>query len=123
MKAAFAILLVLHGLAHTMLLIGLAGFTPHDTTSKILFFGNNKPGSSIMWVFAFLHLGLGTGFIASGYGLLKQLDWASSTLFMVAIFATIISALWVRQAVGGLIINGLILVVLLTPTLRSMVML
>ena len=102
MRIVFAVFLFVHGFAHGVGFLTVAGIVEDETSEGHAFLlDGREPGDPIMWVFAVVWLACLAGLVAAGIGVLREASWALPVLIGATAVSTILGLMWVRQARSG----------------------
>jgi len=120
LKVLFAILLIMHGLAH---MTGPRGFWSSGSQAFAekawLFSKGVTPHSAVGWAFGLVWLVAVAGFVGAGLGLLFGQDWWPTLAVAAAVVSLVAIIPWVRVvppgAWAGACFDLVILVALLLP--------
>ena len=117
MKIAFAVFLIIHGFAHGVGFLTVSGIVkdennPSEPTFLLTGFEADHwifKVMAIIWLIPF------AGFVAAGFGVIQETDWALTTIVASTVISTILSLIWVKAAPFGLVANAIVIAVLLIP--------
>ena len=117
MKIAFAVFLIIHGLAHGVGALTVSGIVkdennPTDPTFLLTGFDSGHWIFKLMAVVWLLPL---IGFVVGGIGVIQEADWALAVIITSTARSTILSLIWVKAAPFGLVANLIVIAVLLIP--------
>jgi hypothetical protein len=117
MKIAFAVFLIIHGLAHGVGSLTVSGIVkdennPSDPTFLLTGFDSGHWIFKLMAVVWLLPL---VGFVLGGIGVIQETDWALTVIIVSTVLSTILSLIWVKAAPFGLVANLIVIAVLLIP--------
>lgn len=117
MRIAFAVFLIIHGLAHGVGALTVSGIvkdenTPSDPTFLLTGFDSSHWIFKLMAVIWLLPL---IGFVVGGIGVIQEADWALGVIVASTVLSTILSLIWVKAAPFGLVANLIVIAVLLVP--------
>jgi hypothetical protein len=108
----FGILLILHGFAHLPGVLGSWNIGTFEDVSRrpnILLQHASEP---ILYLLGLIYLVAGVTFIAAGFGLLRRASWWLTALAIALPLSFLVTILWWRDAILGLVINTIVLMVL-----------
>ena len=117
MRTAFAVLLIVHGLAHGVGALTVSGIVkdenaPSDPTFLLTGFDSSHWIFKLMAVIWLLPL---IGFVFAGIGVIQEADWARTVIIVSTVLSTILSLIWVKAAPFGLVANLVVIAVLVIP--------
>ncbi len=117
MRIAFAVFLIVHGLAHGVGALTVSGIVkdennPSDPTFLLTGFDSGHWVFRLMAVVWLLPL---IGFVLAGIGVFQEADWALTVIIVSTALSTILSVIWVKAAPFGLVANLIIIGVLIVP--------
>jgi hypothetical protein len=108
----FGIFLILHGFAHLPGVLGswnLGDFEDVSRQPNILL---NHASDGVIYLLGALYLVAGVSFIAAGIGLLRRASWWLMALAVALPLSFLVTTLWWRDAMIGLVLNLIVLAVL-----------
>jgi hypothetical protein len=124
MRVAFAVLVLVHALAHGVGFLTqtfLVGVEDTTTNPAFLISGFERDHRFVR-LLGVLWLIIGIGFVAAGIGLLQEADWTLPLLVVSTGASTALSIMWVKEAPFGLVANVIIIAILLIPALHDRVL-
>ncbi len=124
MRIAFAVFLLIHGLAHVVGSLTTTGIIKDEKASPVpsLVLSNLRPGGWPLCLFGIGWLLAAAAFAAAGVGVLQHDDWALTIVIVATAVSTVLSLLWVREAPLGIVANAVVVGALVIPAIRDRVL-
>jgi hypothetical protein len=113
------VLMILHGIAHGPGVLGswnLATFEDVSRQPNILL---EHAGDGVIFLLGALYLLAGLGFVVAGAATLLRVAWWPRIATAAVLLSLVVTTLWWRDAIAGLVINMALLAVLAGVALRS----
>ena len=123
MRIAFAVFLFVHGFAHVVGFLTVAGIVKDDDTSAVpsLVLGDLEPDGWPLRLLGVVWLLTAAGFVVAGVGILQEAAWALVAVIAATGVSTVLSLIWVKEAPFGLVANAVVIGALVIPAIRDRV--